>query len=98
MAEWSTSITKALEVFDDRDNQNQIVLWKWIVVRVAEATSGAFKAYGDLQPTQRLVDGLLLSWSEVATGLTFLALFTVVLFGLATAIFRKRELAMYSGQ
>lgn len=98
MAESSDAITKALEVFDDRDNKNNIVMWKWVVVRIAEGTSGLFKAYGDLQPTQRLVDGLLLSWGEVATGMTLLAVFTVVFFALATAIFRKRELAMYSGQ
>jgi ABC-type transport system involved in multi-copper enzyme maturation permease subunit len=98
MAEMADSIGKALEVFDDRDNANQIVIWKWVVVRIAEGTSTLFKSYGDLQPTKRLVDGLLLSWSEVATGMTILAILTVILFTLATAIFRQRELAIYSGQ
>jgi ABC-type transport system involved in multi-copper enzyme maturation permease subunit len=98
MAESASMLQKALEVFDDRDNANKVVAWKWVVVRISEATSGLFRAYGDLQPTKRLVDGMLLSWTDVATGMAFLAVLTVVLFAVATAIFRRRELAIYSGQ
>jgi hypothetical protein len=98
MAESATSIAKALEVFDELDNQNQIVIWKWIVVQIAKSTSTLFKPYGELQPTQRLVDGLLLTWPEVTSGVAVLAVLTLILFAAATAIFRQRELAIYSGQ
>jgi ABC-type transport system involved in multi-copper enzyme maturation permease subunit len=98
MAESATAITKALEVFDERDNQNQIVIWKWIVVQIAKTTSSLFRPYGELEPTQRLVDGLLMTWPEVASGVSVLAVLTIILFAAAVAIFRSRELAIYSGQ
>lgn len=97
MAESTPTLTKALVVFDEMDAKGNVVLWRLLVVRIAQGTSALFRTYGDLQPTKRLVEGLLLSWSEVAFGMTILALLTVVLYVCATAIFRKRELAIYSG-
>jgi hypothetical protein len=58
----------------------------------------AFKIYADLRPTGRLVDGLRLSWAEVGGGTGILATWTAVLFAVAVLVFRKRELATYSGQ
>lgn len=98
MAESAALLTKALEVFDDMDAKGKVVPWKWVVCRISEGTSKLFQPYGDLQPTKRLVDGMLLSWADVATGLSVLAILTLLLFVIATAIFRKRELAIYSGQ
>lgn len=98
MAESAAMLTKALEVFDDMDAKGKVVPWKWVVCRISEGTSMLFRPYGELQPTKRLVDGMLLSWSDVASGLAVLALLTLVLFMVATAIFKRRELAIYSGQ
>ncbi len=96
-AESTGFIQKALDVFDDMDNKGNIVIWKWVVVRIAETVSGVFKLYGDLQPTSKIVDGALLSWSQVALGTTVLAGATGLIYLLAVAIFRRRELAIYSG-
>ncbi|MEK6702346.1 MAG: hypothetical protein AABZ53_08790 [Planctomycetota bacterium] len=96
-AESTNFIQKALVVFDDMDNKGNVVMWKWVIVRIAESISGIFKLYGDLQPTARIVDGALLSWSQVAVGTTVLAGATGLIYILAVAIFRRRELAIYSG-
>lgn len=96
-AESTGFIQKALVVFDDMDNKGNVVMWKWVVVRIAESISGIFKLYGDLQPTAKIVDGALLSWSQVAVGTTVLAGATGLIYILAVAVFKRRELAIYSG-
>ena len=56
-----------------------------------------FTVYRELDPIGRIVEGRLLSWGEPprrrhAGGLTAL------LYGAAVLVFRRRELATYSGQ
>ena len=51
----------------------------------------------DLQPVKRLVDGRLLPWSSVSVGIGVLLAATGVLYAIAIAIFKRRELAIYSG-
>jgi hypothetical protein len=57
-----------------------------------------FKIYADLRPTGRLVDGLRLSWADVSWGVAVLSLCTAVLYVVGVLVFRRRELATYSGQ
>ncbi len=57
-----------------------------------------FGVYAGLSPIERLVQGKLLAWSTVAFGTAVLIGLTAVFYGLAVMIFRKRELAIYSGQ
>jgi hypothetical protein len=40
----------------------------------------------------------LLSWASVAYGTTVLAAWTGALYAIAVSVFRRRELATYSGQ
>ncbi|MBS0192085.1 MAG: hypothetical protein U0573_13745 [Phycisphaerales bacterium] len=97
VAESSRFITDARENWNITDNKGHEILLLAIVDRVAGAVSAPLRFYADLKPTQRLVDGLLLPWSSIFTGGLLLILLTVILFSLASYVFRSRELAVYSG-
>lgn len=84
--QWSTT--------DDKDN---VIVLKWVIEKIAQGVEWTLRTYADLRPTKRLVDGLLLSWSEVAWGTLVLMLVTAVLFVLGSFIFKRRQLAIYSG-
>lgn len=96
-AESAGSITKALEVWDDMDRDGNLVLWRWVVVKIAQGSSSIFQPYAELAPVQKLVDGLYLSIAEVGFGSAFLVLASALLFSVGAFIFARRELAMYSG-
>jgi uncharacterized membrane protein len=99
-AESAPLITRALEVFDEydpRSTEQKLVLWRWAVVSISKLVTSIFKVYGDLQPTGKLIDGVLLSWGGVAVGAGVLGGFTVIFFFVASTIFKRRELAIYSG-
>lgn len=97
-AESAGFLKAALENWQTQDEQtNKILVVRYAIDRVANAVSWLFQTYHDLRPTQRLVDGMLLSWSEVAWGTAVLALWTLFLYFLGSFIFARRELATYSG-
>lgn len=99
-AESAVFIRNALEVFSEYDpskTENVVVLWRWVVVTIARSVSSIFQVYAELKPTEKLVEGLHLAWGSVTMGSAAIALATVITFVLASEIFRRRELAMYSG-
>jgi len=97
MAEGAGYIGGAVENYGTTDIKGNIVWYKWITVAIATPVHLAFNFYADLKPTQRLVDGRLLGWGSVAGGAATLAALTAMLYGAAVLIFRRRELAIYSG-
>ncbi|GAB4384843.1 MAG: hypothetical protein Kow0022_08690 [Phycisphaerales bacterium] len=98
MAEMTGFISKSIEVYSTTDHSGKVQVSKVIAVWIAARVSSLFHVYADLQPIDRLVEGRLMSWSGVLGGASVLALATLVLYGLAVVIFRRRELAIYSGQ
>ena len=68
-----------------------------MIYHFADWVSSMFKVYNDLQPTKRLAEGQLLSWGSVSVGIMSLGAAILVFFGLAVLIFRRRQLAIYSG-
>ncbi len=96
-AEGSEFILGALEGYQTETRQGETIIFNTAVSHIASVVGRAFKVYADLQPTERLVEGLRLSWSQVALGTTVLSVATAALFVAATLIFRRRELATYSG-
>lgn len=97
-AESAGFLKSALENWQTQDEKtNEILIVRWGIEKVAQSVSWLFSTYHDLRPTQRLLDGLLLSWGEVAWGTLVLAVWSVVLFFGASFIFARRELATYSG-
>ncbi|MDX2146300.1 MAG: hypothetical protein SFZ23_02160 [Planctomycetota bacterium] len=97
MAESSSFLLSSLENYSTTDYDGNPVLMKIIVANISQVVAQAFRIYGELRPVGRLADGLLLPWSAVATGLAGLAVMSGVLYAAAVAIFRRRELAIYSG-
>ncbi|MBX3381123.1 MAG: hypothetical protein KF805_13600 [Phycisphaeraceae bacterium] len=97
VAESARFITGALENWNITDNKGHDLLFFWIIDRIATGVSAPFRFYSDLRPSQRLVEGILMPWSSVATGGLLLILLIVVLFAVGSLIFRSRELAIYSG-
>lgn len=97
-AEGSGFLESSLEYYDAADEHNNIEYWKVVIRSIGLFVSWMFRTYAKLKPTTKLVDGQLLSWSSVVWGATVLASWTLALYGTAVAIFRKRELATYSGQ
>lgn len=71
---------------------------------IAQAVAWLFSTYSNLRPEARLVEGELVPWvgssgnPGVVLGVALLGVWTVGLFFLGTYIFRKRELALYSGR
>ncbi|MEC9373396.1 MAG: hypothetical protein VYC34_06100 [Planctomycetota bacterium] len=57
----------------------------------------AFQSFSELNPTERLVDGRLIAWGEVIKGAAIIGLWILGVLGIGWLIFRKRELAIYSG-
>lgn len=62
------------------DRQGQVVPFKYVISSIASAVSGLFVVYADLRPTQRLVEGRLLSWGDVARGVGVLGAVTAGLY------------------
>lgn len=75
----------------------EIYYVRTVMAAISMGVSWLFSTYGELDPSRRAVEGVLMSWGEVAKGLAVLTAWTGTLFAGATAIFRKRELATYSG-
>lgn len=98
IAEGAGFLSQALEYYDAVNPGQQIVYWKIPVRALGLAVTWMFKTYAELRPTTRLVDGRLMAWSSVAWGTFILACWSLVLFAGSTLIFRRRELATYSGQ
>lgn len=96
-AESTGYITKSLESYTVTDRRQKTVAAKWVVSQVATAITKVFKVYSDMKPTGRLVNGSLLSWGTFAAGVGTLTVFMGAAFAVAVGIFRRRELATYSG-
>lgn len=97
IAESARFIQDALDNWNITDNKGHDIPFFWVIDRIASGVSTPFRFYADLRPAQRLVDGVLLPWSSVATGGILLILLVVILFFFGSLIFRSRELAIYSG-
>lgn len=97
MAEMAGFISKSVEVYSTTDHEGNVQISKTIAVWVSMQVSGIFHVYANLEPVGRLVDGRLMSWSSVAGGAIVLAIATAALYGIGVVTFRRRELAIYSG-
>jgi hypothetical protein len=97
-AEGAGFLKEAMENFWTTDHQGHTLYLNSIIEPIASAIAWIFHVYADLRPTGRLVEGIRLSWGDVATGTATLALWTTVLFLAGVLILRRRELAIYSGQ
>lgn len=98
LAETSGFLVFAAESYGNTGKRGEFLWYKWVTGGVTAMIGNLFTVYSDLKPVRRLVDGRLMPWSSVAGGTGVLSLATAVLFLLAVYVFRRRELATYSGQ
>lgn len=57
----------------------------------------AFSPFADVKPIERLADGRLISWGDLTGAMIAIGTVSVVLLSIGVVVFRKRELALYSG-
>jgi len=92
-------LQESIEFYRVEDVATQrVIWWKWVISHIATAVHFVLQAFGEIRPTDRLIDGRHIAWADV--GRTF-ATITLAWTGLSAVlgwyIFRQRQLAMYSG-
>jgi ABC-type transport system involved in multi-copper enzyme maturation permease subunit len=97
VGEGAAFVAESVEYFSANNRDGQLVLWRLVARTIADLVSRPFLIYSELRPTARLADGLLLSWPSFLGGSAVLAGASAALCALGSLIFRRRELAMYSG-
>ncbi len=96
-AEGAKSLASALETYETTTLQGQTIWFNTAVAKIAELISSIFSVYSNLRPTGRLVEGEYLGWGSLASGTIVVSIWCLVLFAAGVLIFRRRELAIYSG-
>lgn len=97
LAEMSGFLLGAVETYSTVDRQGNTIWYKVVTLNITNWAGLIFKIYSDLHPVRRLVQGQLMPWSSVGVGTGILLTITGVLYIAAIQIFRRRELAIYSG-
>jgi len=70
---------------------------EWAVRTVASGTVYVLRAFGELQPTDQLVGGRLISWVQMGTGLLLAGIWGGGAMVVGWFILSRRQLAIYSG-
>lgn len=96
-AETTQFLFDSLENYSTEDREGNVVIVKLVVSWISYGVAYIFKLYADLQPVKKLVDGELIPWSSVGLGTGCLAFVSTLLYVGAVYIFKRRELATYSG-
>lgn len=98
VAESAGFLIGSLEYWDYRTKEGGIDPFRLVVWGVAKPVAELFRGYSSVDPTLALVDGRLLAFRQMAIAIAALGLMMSLLYVAAVAIFRRRELAIYSGQ
>jgi len=91
-------VQEALPGWGKTNVQGEPSIFRTVVYYCADWISSLFKVYNDLKPTSRLSDGHMLSWGSVSRGVIALGAISTVFYLMGVVIFRRRQLAIYSGQ
>jgi len=98
IAESAGFLYDALDYYASTGTQGEIILHRVLIRAIAVPISRMFSFYAQLKPTANLVDGLVVPWDKVLLTAGVLGTVTLVLYIAAVLIFRRRELATYSGR
>ncbi len=96
-AEGASFLAESLEYFELGDETGTF-WWRYPIMFIGQGVSKVFGAYSNLAPVENLVAGQSIEWGTLAMSGTVLTIATVLLWAIGAAIFRRRELAIYSGQ
>ncbi len=69
-----------------------------LIQAIASPIAWMFQIYADLKPTEKLVDGRLLSWSSLLGATGVIGAWALAVLAAGVLVFRSRELALYSGK
>lgn len=98
MAESSAFLEESLEYFSTENYEETGHNYFKVAARaISIPVAWLFSAFSDLKPTSRLVDGLLVSWSLFFRAVAVVGTWSLLTLTVGWLIFRKRELATYSG-
>ncbi|MFI4870869.1 MAG: ABC transporter permease [Phycisphaerales bacterium JB061] len=98
MAESSGYLRLAIDNYATLNAQGQLNFVKLIISAITFSVSWIFKTYAELSPVERLVNGQVVGGVTVLKGVGIIGLWCALLFAASVHIFRKRDLAIYSGQ
>ncbi len=96
-AEGARYVLSSIDYFETTSITGETLYINTGIAKFAQGVGSTFRVYSDLRPTGRLVEGEYLSWAGLLGGTVVVGLMSIGLFVLATYIFRRRELATYSG-
>jgi len=97
-AQTASYLWESIDIFVGmQQKQGGSQIFTLLVQAVATPIAWAFSTYSELQPARNLIDGRLLGWGAMARSVLILGLWTVAVLTGGWAVFRRRELALYSG-
>lgn len=98
LTEGAGFIAKSVEFYLSGPDKGFARVVQIAVTPIAQSIRFTFGGYGKLSPLGDFVEGLMISWSAVGFSVFLLGVWSVVLLVGGVLVFRKRELAMYSGK
>lgn len=97
IAEGASFVWEALNYYD-AEVDGKLDLMRLLVRAISLPISWTFRHYSEISPIESLANGQLVSWGLVMQSIMVLGGACVILYVLGVVIFRRRELATYSGQ
>ncbi len=79
------------------DTESVVGVIRTGIYHFADMVSKFFSVYHELKPIKRIADGRVLGWYQVSSGVFALSVATGVFYVMGVYIFRRRQLAIYSG-
>ncbi|MEM7754720.1 MAG: hypothetical protein AAF297_03690 [Planctomycetota bacterium] len=98
MAEGAGWLSNAADQYGYTDTLGNFEAHRALTTSVSIAVATVFGPYTELRPINHIVDGVRLPLGRMALGLLVLFALVGAFYAMASIIFRKRELATYSGQ
>ncbi|MFG0258695.1 MAG: ABC transporter permease [Phycisphaerales bacterium JB043] len=97
-AETSGFLNEGIGIYLSMAEKNdQFVIVRQTIAAIARPVAWMFTAYDAIRPGQNLVEGRLLSWGSLAQGFLIISAWATAALFAAWQIFKRRELAIYSG-
>lgn len=96
-AESAGFLSESLQFHYTVDDDGNRDYFNMAIRLIALPISVGFKQFAELEPATKLVEGRLVSWNDVLLALGVVGSWTIGTLSLGWAVFRKRELAIYSG-
>jgi hypothetical protein len=96
-AESAGFLSSSLDNFGALTDDDDVRPFRLVVRFVAMPIAWFFESYAQMKPVERLTTGRVLGWGDFGFALGWILAWTAAVLAAGVAIFRKRELAIYSG-